>query len=65
MFSKIRPNCGSQKHASFFHMTNSKQTDDDRAVKLLKVSFTSDRQPNSPEHEDCSDDRAIKLGCSD
>ena len=46
MFSEIRPNCGSQKHASFFtwQLIN----------KLLKASFTKERQPNSLEHEDCS-----------
>ena len=46
MFSEIWPNCGSQKHASFFtwQIVN----------KLLKGSFTNERQPNSPEHEDCS-----------
>ena len=33
--------------------------------KLLKASFTKERQPNSPNMKIARDDRAVKLGCSD
>ena len=46
MFSEIRPNCGSQKHASFFHMTTSKQTAQGEFYERTTAEFT--------EHEDCS-----------
>ena len=38
MFSEIRPNCGLQKNASFFTWQIKN--------KLLKASFTNERQPN-------------------
>ena len=49
MFSEIRPNCGSQKYASFFFdMKRRKQT-------VQGERFMDERQPNSPGHEDRSE----------
>ena len=58
MFSEIRPNCGVQKRASFFRLTNRKQT--------AQSEFL--RKSGSQIHRNMTisrDYKAVKLGRSD
>ena len=57
MCNEIRPNCGSQKHASFFTV----QVETNCSRRVLRMN-------DSRIHRNMKiarDDRAVKLGCSD
>ena len=57
MCNEIRPNCGSQKHASFFTV----QVETNCSRRVLRMN-------DSRIHRNMKiarDDRAVKLGCGD